>query len=289
MSEASPSGASQPSGNSRQTILLLVLGLMVIALAYDYKVARPSVDAAYDQIVQKSMQVNSTSTETLTNLGVRELLQMEPSETFEEANGDMVEVYSWRSGLPIRTHNLYSVYKKNGGEWLFHRHSKFLHESSTDVSQHDVRGGSIVEAAKGDVVASMQGGGTDDASSSEGSEDSEATDLEESSSDDGSNESGSPGGPPTAADGVDPFAGSSAFDPEVRARSQPDAVFSENDEDEDGKLTGDEIPQISNQTKTKMDKDGDGVLTKEEWMAEMKSTSEQPSASSEASEGDGQE
>ena len=58
------------------------------------------------------MQVNNKSTEILTNLGVRETLGMEPSDTFEEANGDMVEVFAWRNGLPIRTHKLFTVYKK---------------------------------------------------------------------------------------------------------------------------------------------------------------------------------
>ena len=57
------------------------------------------------------------------------------------------------------------------------------------------------------------------------------------------------------------------------ARAQPAETFAENDENEDGKLEGDEIPQISTQTRNKMDKDGDGVLTREEWMEEMLSPS----------------
>jgi hypothetical protein len=258
MSDASPATAGSGGGNPRQTILLLVLGLLAVALVYDYKVARPSVDAAYDKIAEKSMDVNSKSTETLTNVGVRELLVMEPSDSFEEANGDMVEVFSWRSGLPIRTHNLYAVYKKNGDDWLFHRHSKFLHESSTDVSQHDVKGGTIIMSAEGDEEGEMseaegQGGGSSDGGDGQGGG--------------GAPEGRGPG--PAAGGGGDPFAGSSAFDPEARARSQPEQVFAENDEDGDGKLTEFEIPQISNQTRVKMDKDSDGVLTKEEWMAEF--------------------
>ena len=76
------------------------------------------------------------------------------------------------------------------------------------------------------------------------------------------------------AGGTDPFAGSSAFDPESQARTQPEQVFSDNDEDGDGKLAGPEVPQISTETRVKMDKDGDGVLTREEWMAEFGSAEE---------------
>ncbi|MCH1495981.1 MAG: hypothetical protein L7U72_12175 [Rubripirellula sp.] len=280
MSEASSSTETVRGGGPRQTVLLVLLGVMVVALAYDYKVARPNVDAAYEKIVTKSMQVNSKSTEVLTNLSVRELLEMEPSETREEANGDLVEVFSWRSGLPIRTHNLYAVYKKNGENWLFHRHSKFIHESSSDVSQHDVKGGTVIMSAGTDADQSDP-----DAVSEGGGEMLEG-------SPDGGGEGGRPQGrpaPAAAPGGADPFAGSSAFDPEVRARAEPEAVFAENDENEDGKLESYEIPQISNQTKVKMDTDGDGVLTKEEWMAEMKPAAaegEVESSEGEAAESD---
>ena len=60
MSDASKPVAAKGGSNPRQTILLGVLVLLGVALAYDYKVARPSVNAAYDKIAQKSMQVNSS-------------------------------------------------------------------------------------------------------------------------------------------------------------------------------------------------------------------------------------
>ena len=293
MSDESPVGAASRSGNPRQTVLLFVLVLMIIALGYDYRVARPGVNDAYDKITQKSMQVNANSTETLTNLGVRELLGMEPSEILEEPNGDMVEVFKWRSGLPIRTHDLYSVYKKNGDDWLFYRHSKFERESSSDVSAYDVKGGIIVEASGTDVVAAMPGGNGGDADSEEESagdestdedqSDAEASDSDATSGDEGSNSTTGSGEPPAAEDGIDPFAGSSAFDPEYRARAKPEAAFSEYDKNEDGKLVADEIPQFSSVMRKKIDQDGDGVLTKEEWMAEFKPTAEESSESSESS------
>ncbi len=263
MSDASQPVAAKGGSNPRQTILLGVLVLLGVALAYDYKVARPSVNAAYDKIAQKSMQVNSKSTEILTNLGVRETLGMEPSDTFEEANGDMVEVFAWRSGLPIRTHKLFTVYKKNGDNWLFHRHTTFIYESSAEVSKHDTGVERVVlpeesEAELSDSESGNMQGPTEagDPASEESGDESEG------------------GAPPAPAGGTDPFAGSSAFDPESQARAQPEQVFSDNDEDGDGKLAGPEVPQISTETRVKMDKDGDGVLTREEWMAEFGSAEE---------------
>ena len=99
------------------------------------------------------------------------------------------------------------------------------------------------------------------------------TEAEDSASEESGDESEG-GAPPAPAGGTDPFAGSSAFDPESQARAQPEQVFSENDEDGDGKLAGPEVPQISTDTRVKMDKDGDGVLTREEWMAVFGSAEE---------------
>ena len=265
MSEASKPDAAKGVSNPRQTILLGVLVLLGVALAYDYKVARPSVNAAYDKIAQKSIQVNSKSTEILTNLGVRETLDMEPSNTFEEANGDMVEVFAWRSGLPIRTHKLFTVYKKNGDNWLFHRHTTFIYESSADISKHDTGVKRVVSPAEPEPESELP-----DSESGNMQGPSEAGD---SASDESGDESDG-GAPPAPAGNTDPFAGSSAFDPESQARAQPEQVFSDNDEDGDEKLAGPEIPQISTQTRVKMDKDGDGVLTREEWMAEFGSAEE---------------
>lgn len=266
MSEASSPKGKPSGGNSRQTVLLVVLVLMVCALLYDYQVARPAVDKAYDQIAEKSMLINSQSTDVLTNAGVKELLGLEPSSSFEEVNGDLVEVYSWRSGLPIRTHQLFTVYKMNDGQWMFHRHSKFLYESSGEVSQHDTRESMIVPS---------DGASLDDGGEGSSGESEDAGGDEDAGADTG-------GGRPAAAaaGGDDGYAGSSAFDPEVRARAEPEEVFDENDEDGDGNLSDSEIPQISNQTKVKIDVNKDGVLSKEEWMAEMKGDS--ASAPSEA-------
>ena len=99
--ESSTSSDSNP-GSSRKFFLFGVLALSLVALAYDYRVARPSVELAYDKIVDRSIEVNRTNS-VFTNIDVRALIGREPSRTFQDENGDTVEVFSWRSGLPIRS------------------------------------------------------------------------------------------------------------------------------------------------------------------------------------------
>ena len=137
------------TSNLRQFVLIGLLVLLVIALVYDYKVVRPSVDAAYDRIAEESMHKNMRSTEIFTNKDVQELLAKTPSRTFEESNGNFVEVYSWRSGLPIRTHDLFAVYRKSGESWLFDHHAKYEHESAEEVYQYQAAEPNISEPIEG--------------------------------------------------------------------------------------------------------------------------------------------
>lgn len=248
MSETSPQASQAGSGKLRQFVLLGILFVLVIALLYDYRVARPSVEQAYDKIAEQSILVNRSSTEVFTNENVQELIGKQPSRTFEEPNGDLVEVYSWRSGLPIRTHDLFAVYKQNGGKWMFHRHAKFQHEASTDVSQHDVKGGSVV-ASPIDV--------------------SELEDMEEGPDEGGPSEGGGGFG-----GGGSGYAGSSAYQPGAGGpgggrQFDPEAMFNESDQDGDGKLTGPEIPERARASLSEIDTDGDESISKEEWTARM--------------------
>jgi hypothetical protein len=164
------------TSNLRQFVLIGLLVLLVIALVYDYKVVRPSVNTAYDRIAEESMLKNMRSTEVFTNKDVQELLAKTPSRTFEESNGNFVEVYSWRSGLPIRTHDLFAVYKKNGENWLFDHHTKYEHEPAEEV----YRESNISEPIEGmssearPSAAAAAGGSSDEAYRASGPDDSEA-------------------------------------------------------------------------------------------------------------------
>ncbi|WP_372898238.1 hypothetical protein [Stieleria sp.] len=120
-------------GGTRKTVLYVLLGLMVVALGYDYLVARPAVNAAYDQVTEASMDANRKGVGFLSNTDVRELLGREPVQTFEDGRYQ-VEVYQWRGGLIVKPHKLYTVYMPNGGAWMFNRHAKFVYEASGVVN-----------------------------------------------------------------------------------------------------------------------------------------------------------
>tara|TARA_R110002049_G_scaffold72490_6_gene187383 strand:+ start:66300 stop:66950 length:651 start_codon:yes stop_codon:yes gene_type:complete len=126
--------SSTPNQGRRKNYLLMVLTVMVGMLAYDYRVARPSVDRAYQKIVQRTTEVNNSPARSLTNQDVQTLITKSPSRTFMDGQ-DLVEVYSWRSGLPVRTHDLFAVYKKSiRGEQVFYRQAKFVYETSAEVA-----------------------------------------------------------------------------------------------------------------------------------------------------------
>ncbi|MCS7467211.1 hypothetical protein NZK35_11210 [Stieleria sp. ICT_E10.1] len=120
-------------GGTRKTVLYVLLALMVVALGYDYLVARPAVNAAYDQVTEASMEANRKGAGFLSNTDVRELLGREPVQTFEDGRYQ-VEVYQWRGGLVVKPHKLYTVYMPNGDGWMFNRHAKFVYEESSVVS-----------------------------------------------------------------------------------------------------------------------------------------------------------
>ncbi|QDV42693.1 hypothetical protein Enr13x_25430 [Stieleria neptunia] len=116
-------------GGTRKTVLYVVLGLMVVALGYDYLVARPAVNAAYDQVTEASVEANRKGVGFLSNTDVRELLGREPVQTFEDGRYQ-VEVYHWRGGLVVKPHKLYTVYLRNNDGLMFNRHAKFVYEAS---------------------------------------------------------------------------------------------------------------------------------------------------------------
>ena len=103
----------------RLNILLCILVLGVAAMAYDRMVARPAVEAAYAAIVAKNVEVNATRGQVFTNIDVQKLIGKTPAKTFTNPDGDTVEIYQWRAGLPIRTHDLYAIYTQMDGKQLF--------------------------------------------------------------------------------------------------------------------------------------------------------------------------
>ena len=106
-------GPAPAKGTSplRLILLLLVFGVALIGLLYDYTVARPAIDKAtqtvQDLLQQKIPDPNNDN--TVTPEEVQQLLSRKPTRVEQRANC-MVEVYSWRAGLPTRTYDLKVVY-----------------------------------------------------------------------------------------------------------------------------------------------------------------------------------
>ncbi|WP_182866687.1 hypothetical protein [Stieleria mannarensis] len=130
--ESSPRSDSG-GGGARKIVLYGLLGLMVAALAYDYLVARPAVNTAYDQIAEASMAANRKGAGFLSNEQVRELIGKQPVETFNDGRYT-VEVFHWPGGLIVKPHKLYAVYMKNGDGLMFNRHAKFVYEAADIVT-----------------------------------------------------------------------------------------------------------------------------------------------------------
>ena len=104
--------AAPPSSSSpvRFVILIGLLGVMLGALWYDRKVARPAVEDAYNRIAKLNGEMNSKAGHTfMTNKDVQSELKRTPIEILRQ-DGYLIEVYGWRAGLPTRTHNYYAVY-----------------------------------------------------------------------------------------------------------------------------------------------------------------------------------
>ncbi|MHB0956504.1 MAG: hypothetical protein ACYC0X_10140 [Pirellulaceae bacterium] len=109
----SPAAPRPANGTNpiRLILLLLVFGVALACLLYDYTIARPNIQKA-DQTIQGLMEgsiKDPNGDGTVTADEVQLILGNKPSRIDQLPNG-MIEVYSWRSGLPFRTYSLYVVY-----------------------------------------------------------------------------------------------------------------------------------------------------------------------------------
>ena len=118
-----PADPSQPNtqkgSSARLVVLLCILAVALVAMGYDRLVARPAVDAAYSAIAAKNVEINATPNAVFTNTDVQDLIGRKPARTFTNPDGNTVEIYQWRSGLPIRTFDLYAIYTEMDGKLMF--------------------------------------------------------------------------------------------------------------------------------------------------------------------------
>jgi len=161
MSDSSPSPEqasvseqnAQHKGSSKRLVLLIgVLALGLAAFAYDRMIARPAVEAAYTAIIDSNQEMNRNTTEILTNDAVQKLIGKTPAETFQDENGDTVEVYKWRAGMPIRTHDLFAVYKQSGDKLMFFRVAMGKYETGSEISKFDTKDPIVIQLTDEDIA-----------------------------------------------------------------------------------------------------------------------------------------
>ncbi|MAI32568.1 MAG: hypothetical protein CMM07_12970 [Rhodopirellula sp.] len=117
---SSTTTAAPPKGSSKRLgILLFVLAGSVAAMGYDRYVAKPAVQAAYNAILKENGKVYTTIGKTFTNKDLQNLIGKTPAKTLTDSDGNTVEIYQWRAGLPIRTHDLFAIYEQKDDSLIF--------------------------------------------------------------------------------------------------------------------------------------------------------------------------
>jgi hypothetical protein len=113
--QSSKQPAAKPDASQiRLIILLVVLVLGVIAVAYDFLLARPNSRKANDivnALIDKRISA-AAGTAPVTNEEVQKELNRKPSRTNTTENYTE-EIFSWRRGLLLLKYNLYVIYTKD--------------------------------------------------------------------------------------------------------------------------------------------------------------------------------
>ena len=112
---APPSNEKSPL--MRQIILVVCLGLMIRALYYDRKVARPNSTAKAYKLLQvaRNRLYDYNAAAQLSPAEVAEILGKQAART-EETDYYVKETYSWTAGMPFRSYYVVAVYSKARGE-----------------------------------------------------------------------------------------------------------------------------------------------------------------------------
>jgi hypothetical protein len=107
----SDSSAAKETNLIRLVVLLLIFGVALVGLLYDYCVARPAHHRATQTIfgLLTGTTADPDGDGAITDDEVQSIMGCKPSK-IEMLRDGKIEVYSWRSGLPYRCYDLYVVY-----------------------------------------------------------------------------------------------------------------------------------------------------------------------------------
>ncbi|MEM0924734.1 MAG: hypothetical protein AAGJ83_01730 [Planctomycetota bacterium] len=148
MSDAAEESKTSGGSPVRKFGLYIVLLVMLGALGYDYLVARPSVDSAFDRVSEASQKANASADDYLSRAEVSELIGKGPADTFMDGSMS-VEEFRWMGGLIVKPHRLFVVYKKTDDDWMVSSLSKAVYDKS-NVGSNELE---TVEAAPEDEEA----------------------------------------------------------------------------------------------------------------------------------------
>jgi len=118
---SSPQPKSSRGGHKGLFIILAVIAVVLAAFCYETFLAPANLQAGFDKVAEAQFK-SLADNKTLSNLDVREVLGKEPANTYEEGE-EYVEVFHWMGGMIVNSHKLYAVYRKQGEDWTFVRHS----------------------------------------------------------------------------------------------------------------------------------------------------------------------
>lgn len=172
-----PEGASSPL----RMVLFVVLGVMIVALAYDYLYARKQPDTVATALlpqIDPTTPVSNVDPKTMNE--VVAIVGRQPERKIEGSNYWQI-TYCWRAGLPWKTHDLHVVFTK-GNPPIYYSHSvgsemiDYPAETVSDSMSEEDRQ-AIYDAVRrmtGEVAPGSQGHGPPPTSEDEAAEESAA-------------------------------------------------------------------------------------------------------------------
>ena len=125
MAENNDQNPGSRTSRVRQKILFIILFLAIGALVWEYKVAKPKSEEAWEAVTgMLNSNFSSGGEVTNTNEDVANAIGKSPAETKPDEH-QAIEIYKWRRGLPFRSYEIQVLYEKKSDGQLFLKNAMF--------------------------------------------------------------------------------------------------------------------------------------------------------------------
>ena len=132
----------RPAGSGRKLFLVLLLLVAVAALGYDFLVAKPAWEEAFNRAQTMQDPKKDSQGEAIQENGrivrlgdvdgdgditpkdVKQFLNRAPSTSESPADNTLVETYSWRRGIPFATYDVHVIYSRGKNSTTLYSVSK---------------------------------------------------------------------------------------------------------------------------------------------------------------------